>query len=63
MKITKIVEENCAGEGFCVDEAPDAFEIVDGVAVAKFCEVPADQEAAVRSACEGCPTAAIEIEE
>ncbi|MCC6485423.1 MAG: ferredoxin [Armatimonadetes bacterium] len=62
MKV-KVIEENCAGEGFCVEEAPGVFEIVDGVAIVKVDEVPADMEDAVRSACEGCPTAAIEIED
>ncbi len=62
MKV-KVIEEKCAGEGFCVDEAPDMFEIIDGVAVVKSCEVPAGMEDAVCSAAEGCPTCAIELEE
>jgi len=62
MKIS-VVPELCAGEGVCEQEAPELFEVVDGLAVAKMEEVPEHLQAAARNACANCPTEAIKIEE
>jgi len=62
MKVS-VVAELCAGEGICEQEAPEVFEIVDGVAVPKMEDVPEDLQESVRNACANCPTEAIKIEE
>ncbi len=62
MKIS-VVAELCAGEGVCEQDAPELFEVVDGVAVAKMEEVPEHLHEAARNACANCPTEAIKIEE
>lgn len=58
-----VVAENCAGEGICEADAPDVFEVVDGLAVPKMEDIPEDLQEQVRTACDNCPTAAIIIEE
>lgn len=62
MKIS-VVPELCAGEGICESDAPELFEIVDGLAVVKVETVPAELEESAREACANCPTEAIVIEE
>lgn len=62
MKVS-VIAEKCAGEGVCEAEAPEIFEIVDGLAVPKMQDVPAELEEQLRSACANCPTEAIVIEE
>ena len=52
----------CAGHGVCVGLAPDVFQLTDhGYTVVKVDEVPAEDEAAVRTAVDQCPTNAITI--
>lgn len=62
MKVS-VIADLCAGEGICEQECPEVFEIVDGLAVPKVEEIPADLEEQVRSACAACPTEAIVVEE
>lgn len=62
MKV-KVIADLCAGEGVCEAEAPDIFEIIDGLAVPKMEDVPPELEEQLQNACANCPTEAIQIEE
>ncbi len=55
-KIT--VTDECIGDGLCVDEAPNTFEMNDdNVAFVK--DAGGDNEEAIMAAAEGCPVDAI----
>lgn len=56
------VNDACIGCGMCEGICPSVFEIVDGVAVSKFDEVPDDFAADVEDAASSCPVGAIEVE-
>jgi len=63
MKV-KVDADLCTGCEDCVNAVPSIFAMGDDdIAVTKVEEVPADQEAAVRSAADECPAAAIEVED
>ena len=50
----------CAGHGVCVSLAPEIFELTDdGFSRVKVATIPAEREAAVRTAVRQCPTTAI----
>ncbi len=59
-----IDKDVCAGFGFCLDLAPEVFELNDdGYAVVLSADVPVDKEEAVRTAVMQCPSSAISITE
>jgi ferredoxin len=60
MKV-RVDPEKCQGHTLCAMAAPEAFVLsdFDGHATARFEEVPADQEQAVRDAAATCPEQAI----
>jgi ferredoxin len=59
VKVT-VDSELCMGCGDCEYTAPEVFEMNDeGVAVAKFEEVPAEFEDVVQEAADNCPEQAI----
>ncbi len=62
MAKTVRVNDACIGCGMCEGMCPSVFEIVDGVAVAKFEDVPEDLEAEVEDTAASCPAQAIEVE-
>ncbi len=62
MKV-RVIPEECIACGLCVDIAPEVFELNDDCAVAVQEEPSAANVEPAREAAEGCPTAAIEIEE
>lgn len=55
----KVDEGTCIGCGVCVDNCPQVFELVDGVAKVIATPVPADAEDACLEAEKGCPVEAI----
>ena len=60
----KVNQEACIGCGACAAICDTVFGINDeGLSELIKEEVTAEEEQAVRDACESCPTAAIEIEE
>lgn len=55
-------DDSCAGHGVCAALCPQVFVITDdGYAAATQSEIPADLEASVREAAEGCPEHAVHI--
>ena len=59
MKVT-VDEDNCRGHGVCWTICPEVFDLSDdGYAVVDTPEVPAEYEAAVRTAVTTCPEHAI----
>jgi len=62
MAITKVwIEEGCTSCGLCEDECPEVFEI-DDVAEIKDGINPAEFEAGIKEAAEGCPVEVIKFE-
>jgi len=59
----KVDPELCDGTGLCEQTCPEVFELKEATATVKVDEVPSDAEQSCRQAAEGCPTAAISIEE
>ncbi len=59
----RVDEENCVGDGSCVDICPEIFEMREDVAVTKMDDVPPELEESCREAAEGCPAEAIIIED
>ncbi|MCL8025763.1 ferredoxin [Nocardioides bruguierae] len=57
-------QARCASIGMCEDLAPDVFEVSDDGALTVLDSTPAsERQAAVRAACEACPTGALRLEE
>ncbi|SDX43192.1 ferredoxin [Eubacterium barkeri] len=62
MRVT--INDECIGCGLCVAECPEVFDMGDeGVACVLTDDIAPDLEEKVCEAVEGCPVAAIEIEE
>lgn len=61
----RVDHDRCQGHALCAMEAPEVFQIrdVDGLAVVKLDEIPAEHQAAARRAAIGCPEQAIVIED
>ncbi len=61
----RVDPEKCQGHTLCAMGAPEAFELseFDGHSTARFDQVPADLEQAVRDAAATCPEQAIVISE
>ncbi|OBK11717.1 ferredoxin [Mycobacterium asiaticum] len=56
--------DRCEGNAFCVNIAPDVFELDDDeYAVVKTDPVPAEQEALAEQAIGACPRAALSRED
>lgn len=64
MKV-RVDPDRCQGHTLCAMQAPEAFELsdFDGHSTARFEEVPAGMEQAVRDAAATCPEQAIIISE
>ena len=62
MKV-RINDEECVGDGSCVEICPDLFKMVGDLAVVKMEEVPEKLEHLCREAAEACPVDAIIIHE
>jgi ferredoxin len=60
MKV-RVDPDKCQGHTLCAMEAPEAFALseFDGHSTARFVEVPAELEDAVRDAAASCPEQAI----
>lgn len=59
----KVNPDLCDGMAVCEQMCPDVFEVKDGTSTVKVDDVPPDAEQRCRQAAEGCPTAAITIEQ
>ena len=59
----KVNTDLCSGSGVCEKTCPDVFAVKDGISTVKVNEVPSSDEQSCRQAADGCPTAAISIEE
>jgi ferredoxin len=54
--------DGCRGHGVCMTLCPQVFDLTDdGYAVVLVSEVPAEHEAAVRTAADRCPERAISL--
>lgn len=53
--------DTCIGCENCVGDAPEVFEMVDGLAMAKDMELDGDTLANAETAKDGCPVEAISI--
>ncbi|KUI27476.1 ferredoxin [Mycobacterium sp. GA-2829] len=63
MRVT-VDDDLCRGHGVCAAVCPSVFVITDGgYAEATASDIPAELEAAVREAVDGCPERAIHITE
>lgn len=63
MRVT-VDDDLCRGHGVCAAVCPSVFVITDGgYAEATASDIPAELEAAVREAVDGCPEHAIHITE
>jgi ferredoxin len=62
MKVT-LDDDLCRGHGVCCETCPEVFDLNDdGFTVVSTPQVPAQHEAAVRTAAASCPEHAIKIE-
>jgi len=59
----KVNADLCNGTAVCEQTCPEVFEVKDGASMVKVQDVPLDAEQSCRQAAEGCPAAAISIEE
>ena len=56
--------ETCQGYASCVESAPDAFDIGDGVVViVRPATVPDGDRARLEAAVQSCPVAALSVQE
>jgi ferredoxin len=59
----KVNPDLCDGMAVCEQMCPDVFEVKDGISTVKVDDVPSDAEQSCRQAAEGCPMAAITIDQ
>jgi len=61
---TYVDQDTCIACGLCVSTCSDVYQFnEEGKAAAQVDVVPSEYEEDVRTAAEGCPTSAIEVEE
>ncbi len=61
---TYVDQDTCIACGLCVSTCSDVYQFnEEGKAASQVDVVPAEYEEDVRTAAEGCPTSAIEVEE
>jgi ferredoxin len=59
----KVNPDLCNGMAVCEQTCPEVFEVKEGTSTVKVGDVPSEAEQSCRQAAEGCPTAAISIDE
>lgn len=58
----RVDRDLCVGSGFCVEAAPDVFEL-DDEGLSHAVNPVSDDEASLREAAESCPAQAIVLED
>jgi ferredoxin len=59
----KVNPDLCEGMAVCEHMCPAVFEVKDGTSTVKVDNVPPNSEQSCRQAAEGCPMAAITVEQ